>query len=67
MINEQPESLEPLLPNKRSYSTDQRYPSKLIEEQDDNQDESNIPTRFRRTHSNQGRKRRRSSRRATCK
>jgi len=54
MITEQPESLEPLLPNKRSYSNDQ-------------QDESIIPTRFRRTHSNQGRRRRRTSRRATCK
>jgi hypothetical protein len=62
-ITEQPESLEPLLPNKRSYSNDQKYPSKLIEQQD----ESTIPTRFRRTHSNQGRRRRRTSRRATCK
>jgi len=63
MITEQPESLEPLLPNQRSYSTDHRYSSKLIEQQD----ESTIPTRFRRTHSNQGRRRRRTTRRATCK
>lgn len=59
---EQPESLEPLL-NKRSYSNDQRYAPKLVEQQD----ESAIPTRFRRTHSNQGRRRRRITRRATCK
>lgn len=59
---EQPESLEPLL-NKRSYSNDQRYGTKLIEQQD----ESSVPTRFRRTHSNQGRRRRRIPRRATCK
>lgn len=59
---EQPESLEPLL-NKRSYSSDQRYTTKLVEQQD----ESVIPTRFQRTHSNQGRRRRRISRRATCK
>ncbi|CAF3476500.1 unnamed protein product [Rotaria sordida] len=65
MITEQPESLEPLLPNKRSYSNDHRYSSKLNEQQNDNQDESNIPTRFRRTHSSQGRRRRRTSRRAT--
>ncbi len=56
MITEQPESLEPLLPNKR-------YSTKSIEQQD----ETTIPTRFRRTHSNQGRRRRRTSRRATCK
>ncbi|CAF3593816.1 unnamed protein product [Adineta steineri] len=63
MIPEQPESLEPLLPNKKTY--DNRYSSKLIEQQNDNQDESTIPTRFRRTHSNQGGRRRRTSRRAT--
>ena len=62
MINEQPESLEPLLPNKRSYSNDHRYSTQSTEQQD----ESTIPTRFRRTHSNQGRRRRRTSRRATC-
>lgn len=67
MITEQPESLEPLLPSKRSYSNDQGYATKLVEEQSDQQDESSIPTRFRRTHSNQGRRRRRISRRATCK
>jgi hypothetical protein len=67
MITEQPESLEPLLPNKRSFSNDQRYSTKLIEQQSDQQDESTIPTRFRRTHSNQGRRRHRTSRRATCK
>ncbi|CAF2415568.1 unnamed protein product [Rotaria sp. Silwood2] len=65
MITEQPESLEPLLPNKKSYSNDHRYSTKLNEQQNDNQDESNIPTRFRRTHSSQGRRRRRTSRRAT--
>ncbi len=67
MITAQPESLEPLLPNKKSYSNDHRYPSKLMEQQNDQQDESTIPTRFRRTHSNQGRRRRRTPRRATCK
>lgn len=67
MITEQPEALEPLLPNKRSYSTDHRYSSKTNEKQNDNQDESNIPSRFRRTHSSQGRRRRRTTRRATCK
>jgi hypothetical protein len=67
MITEQPESLEPLLPTKRSYSNDHRYSSKLTEQQNDQQDESTIPTRFRRTHSNQGRRRRRTTRRATCK
>lgn len=70
-IHEQPESLEPLLPTKRSLSNEHRYESKLIEEEaeeDDQQDETMIPRRFRRTHSNQGgRRRRRPSRRATCK
>ncbi len=56
MVTEQPESLEPLLPNKR-------YSMKSVEQQD----ETMIPTRFRRTNSNQGRRRRRTSRRATCK
>ncbi|CAF1038558.1 unnamed protein product [Rotaria sp. Silwood1] len=65
MITEQPESLEPLLPKKKSYSNDHRYSSKLNEQQNDNQDESNVPTRFHRTHSSQGRRRRRTSRRAT--
>lgn len=68
-IHEQPESLEPLLPTKRSLSNEHRYESKLIEEEaeeDDQQDETMIPRRFRRTHSNQGgRRRRRPSRRAT--
>ena len=67
MLPEQPESLEPLLPNTKSYSHDHRYSSKLIEQQNDNQDETHIPSRFRRTHSNQGGRRRRTSRRATCK
>jgi hypothetical protein len=67
MIPEQPECFEPLLPNKASYSHDHQHSSKLIEQQNDNQEESNIPSRFRRTHSNQGGRRRRTSRRATCK
>ncbi|CAF3869299.1 unnamed protein product [Rotaria magnacalcarata] len=65
IITEQPEALEPLLPNKRSYSNNRRNSSKLVEQQNENQDESNVPTRFRRTHSTQGRRRRRTSRRAT--
>ena len=67
MITEQPESLQPLLPNQRSYSNDQRYATKLSEEPVEQQDESTVSARFRRTHSNQGRRRRRISRRATCK
>lgn len=69
----QPDSLEPLLPTKRSFSNEHRYESKLIEEaeeeeENDQQDEPMIPRLFRRTHSNQGgRRRRRPSRRATCK
>ncbi|CAF3332288.1 unnamed protein product [Rotaria socialis] len=65
IITEQSEALEPLLPNKRSYSSNRRNSSKLVEQQNENQHESNVPTRFRRTHSTQGRRRRRTSRRAT--
>lgn len=66
-MTEQAEPLEPLLPSKRSSSNDHRHTSKLNEQQNGTQDESNIPARFRRTHSSQGRRRRRTSRRATCK
>ncbi|UJR23518.1 hypothetical protein I4U23_026512 [Adineta vaga] len=57
MIVGQPDSLEPLLPNKHS--------SKSNEQQNENQDEGTIPSRFRRTHSNQGGRKRRTSRRTT--
>ncbi|CAF0823891.1 unnamed protein product [Adineta ricciae] len=61
----QPDSLEPLLPNKRTRSHEQRQSSKSNEQSSENQDDGTIPSRFRRTHSNQGGRRRRTSRRTT--
>ena len=68
MIAEQPESLESLLPGQKACSNDYQYSSKLIELKHDDQNESNVPARFRRIHSNPGGRRRRiAARRATCK
>lgn len=67
-LSEKPESLEPLLSNKGSYSTDHRHhchSSKSIEQR--NESELHLSARFRRSNSNQGgRRRRTATRRATC-
>ena len=67
-LSEKPESREPLLSNKGSYSNDHRHhchSSKSIEQR--NESESHLSTRFRRSNSNQGgRRRRTATRRATC-
>jgi hypothetical protein len=67
-LSGKPESLEPLLSNKGSYLNEHRqhcHSSKSIEER--NESESHLSTRFRRSNSNQGgRRRRTATRRATC-
>ena len=65
-LSEKPESLEPLLSNKGSYLSDLHHHScKSIEQR--NKNESHLSTRFRRSNSNQGgRRRRTATRRATC-